>query len=93
MCCEVCEHTQVWPQILETACLALRPGGRVILTTAGPGRPEHSGHDGMHLRDGEWYANIDPGALYDALKLAGFQLITIDVLGYDVRATAIKPEE
>jgi SAM-dependent methyltransferase len=92
ICCEVCEHTPVWPAILETACLALKPGGRFILTTAAPGRVPHSGLDGMHVRDGEWYANIDPGDLYDGLKAAGFEQITIDVLGFDVRATAIRPE-
>jgi SAM-dependent methyltransferase len=93
ICCEVCEHTPVWRAILGTACLALRPGGRLIVTTAGPGRPEHSGHDGMALWPDEYYQNIDPADLWDALEAAGFRQVTVDQQGTDVRAIATRPEE
>lgn len=93
VCCEVCEHTSVWPMILGTASLALRPGGRLIVTTAAPGRPPHSGIDGGEVRVGEWYANIDPGELESVLKECGFAEITVDVEAnsHDVRAIATKP--
>jgi SAM-dependent methyltransferase len=93
VCCEVCEHTPKWRAILATGCLALRPGGRLIVTTAGPGRPEHSGHDGMALWPDEYYQNIEPSDLYDALHAAGFTRITVDQAGTDVRAIATRPEE
>jgi SAM-dependent methyltransferase len=92
VCCEVCEHTPLWRPILATGFLALRPGGRMIVTTAGPGRPEHSGHDGMALRDGEYYCNVEPFDLWAALKAPGFAQIVVDEAGTDVRAIATRPE-
>jgi SAM-dependent methyltransferase len=90
---EVFEHTPDWPKICATAWWALRPGGRFVVTTAGPGRLEHSGIDGMgRLHPGEWYQNIEPGQLEAALKEVGFVDVVIDqqVNPPDVRAVARK---
>ncbi len=91
--CEVCEHAPDWPAIIATAFKALWPSGRLIVTTAAPGRPPHSGIDGGPLRFGEYYANVDPAALREALEQAGFTDITVDVQPSpaDVRAVATKP--
>jgi SAM-dependent methyltransferase len=90
--CEVCEHTDAWPRIVHTAYKALRPGGRLVLTTAAPGRPPHSGVDGGPLRFGEYYANVQPEALRLALEEAGFAEVTVDVQPSpaDVRAVATR---
>ena len=93
LCCELFEHTFYWPAICRTAFRALAPGGRLIVTTAAPGRPPHSGVDGGPLYSGEYYGNIEPDRLRDALKVAGFADITIDVQPSpsDVRAVATRP--
>lgn len=93
LCTEVFEHTPSWPQICATAHKACRPGGRVVLTMAGPGRPEHSAVDGgWTLHPGEHYANIHPHDLLQALEAAGWRDIIVDRQDSpaDVRATAVK---
>lgn len=93
VCCETFEHTADWPKIVATAYEACKPGGRVILTMAGPGRPEHSAIDGgWVLHDGEYYGNVDPAALYDVLADCGWRHIMVDqqFAPCDVRATAVK---
>lgn len=88
VCCEVFEHLAEWPALLASAARALRPGGVLILTMAGPGRGPHSAVDGNALREGEWYENIEPYRLADELAAAGFVDIEVDQLSWDVRATA-----
>lgn len=89
---EVFEHTPAWPAICSTAFLALKPGGLLILTMAGPGRDPHSAVDGGSvLYDGEHYANIHPDDLHRQLTVAGFEDITVDQQHEpmaDVRAVA-----
>lgn len=93
VCTEVFEHTHVWPQICATAYTALRAGGQLILTMAGPGRQPHSAVDGASIRDGEYYANVDPAELERVLKECGFTDVTVDYQPNpaDTRAVAIKP--
>lgn len=94
VCTEVFEHTDVWPQICKTIFSALRPGGKAILTMAGPGRNEHSAIDGGgYLHPGEHYGNIAPDDLADALNAAGFADIVTDYQPNpaDTRAVAAKP--
>jgi hypothetical protein len=92
---ELFEHTDQWPAICGTAFRALQPGGRFIVTTAAPGRPPHSGVYAGPLQFGEYYANVDPDRLREALQGAGFADIQIDVQPFpaDVRAVATKPAE
>jgi len=89
---ETFEHTPVWPDIVLTAHKACKTGGRVILTMAGPGRPEHSAVDGGPLQPSEYYGNVDPEQLRSALIAAGFKNITVDyrVSPADTRAVAVK---
>lgn len=88
VCCEVFEHAERWRDIVHTIRRALAPGGTAIITTAAPGRAEHSGIDGGPLRPGERYGNIEPVDLTTALHDAGFTEIYVDVTGADVRAVA-----
>jgi hypothetical protein len=91
VCCEVFEHTDVWPAICATMFKACRAGGFLIVTTAGPGRAVHSGIDGgPRLWEGETYANIEPAALSRVLEDCGWRNIIVDQQGLDVRAHAMK---
>lgn len=93
VCTEVLEHAPDWRAILSTAYRALRPGGRLILTAAGQGRPPHSGIDGGRLYAGEYYQNADPEQLLLTLIDCGFGDMDVDVRRdpADVRAVAFRP--
>jgi len=89
---ELFEHTPVWPEICATAFKACRPGGLLILTMAGPGRPEHSAVDGGPLRPSEYYGNVGPWQLRRVLEEVGFTDVVIDSqpAPADTRAVATK---
>jgi len=91
LCCEVFEHDEAWRLLITTAWEALRPDGLFVATMAGPGRESHSGIDGGTLRDGEYYANIEPTHLQKALARQGFGGIVMDQVGPDLRCRAMKP--
>lgn len=89
VCCEVLEHTPDWRQILQTAHAVLGPGGWLIVTCAGPGRPVHSGRAPVaELEDGEWYRNLSPEELTGGLLQAGFTNPQVRVAGQDCQAVA-----
>jgi 2-polyprenyl-3-methyl-5-hydroxy-6-metoxy-1,4-benzoquinol methylase len=90
---EIFEHTAEWPAIVRTAYKACAPGGRFIVTTAGPGRPPHSGIDGLfRLHPGEHYANVPAHELERVLIETGFRDVTVDSQPSpaDTRAVATK---
>lgn len=77
--CEVFEHTASWPAICRTAFKACRPGGLFVVTTAGPGRPAHSGIDGQfRLHPGEHYANVPASELERVLTEVGWRDVVVD---------------
>lgn len=91
LCTEVFEHTESWPAICATAYTALRPGGRLIVTCAGPGRGVHSGVDGeWRLLAGEHYANVGADELEAVLKEVGFVDVAAAQVGLDTQATAVR---
>ncbi len=93
ICAETFEHTASWRAICRTAFAACAPGGRLIVTTAAPGRPPHSAADGeFRLLPGEHYANIRPAELGRVLAEAGWAGVVVDVQPSpaDVRATAVR---
>jgi SAM-dependent methyltransferase len=93
ICAETFEHTANWRAICRAAYAACAPGGRLIVTTAAPGRPPHSAVDGeFRLLPGEHYANIRPAELERVLTEAGWADVVVDVQPSpaDVRATAVK---
>lgn len=89
---ETFEHTPVWPEICNTAYKAMKTGGKLILTMAGPGRSEHSAIDGGPLQAGEYYGNVDGERLRDTLEAVGFKQVVIDtrISPADTRAVATK---
>ena len=78
LCCEVFEHTDRWPVLLSAAYMAIRPGGRFIITCAARGRRAHSGIDGGELRPDEHYSNLRAGELAIEIEEAGFLLDLIE---------------
>lgn len=91
---ECFEHTPVWPAICRTAFRACAPGGRFIVTTAGPGRPPHSAVDGLfRLLPGEHYANVPARELERVLLETGWQDVVVDSQPSpaDTRAVAVRP--
>lgn len=89
---ETFEHTPAWRDIVGTAYDACKPGGRVVFTMAGPGRPPHSAIDGGPLQEGEYYGNVDPVDLEVMLDVVGFVDIYVEYRPSpaDTRATAVR---
>jgi SAM-dependent methyltransferase len=85
LCLEVLEHCEKAADIIGNAARALRPGGTLIVTTAGPGRPPH-GVGGLVVGE-EYYRNITREQLGLWLRHAGFTAIVLDEArdGQDVR--------
>lgn len=91
VCTEVFEHTADWPAIVSTMAAACAPGGRLVLTMAGPGRAPH-GASGGPWQPQEHYANVDPNNLRAALSISGWTDVQVDYLHPpgDTRATATR---
>jgi SAM-dependent methyltransferase len=91
ICTEVFEHTPGWALILQTAWELLRPGGWLLFTCAGPGRPAHSGIEPVPgLIGDEWYANVAPGDIADVLRKQGWTEIETHLRGTDTQGKAVK---
>lgn len=63
VCCEVIEHADDAQGVVKACLSMLAPGGRFVMTCAGPGREPHSALDGGQVRPGEHYANIEPAEM------------------------------
>lgn len=89
---ETFEHAKRWPEIIKTAWDVLRPGGWLIFTCAGPGRPAHSGVEAvMGLIGNEWYENVSPDQIRTVLEEQGWTDIEARTRGLDTQGKAIKP--
>jgi len=90
---ETFEHAKRWPEIIKTAWDVLRPGGWLVFTCAGPGRPPHSGHAAVwELAPGEWYENVSVAQIVQVLLEQGWEDIEARQLGLDTQGKAIKPD-
>jgi hypothetical protein len=71
MATEVFEHVEDWRAVLRTMRLALDPAGPGVLlaTCASDGRPVHGATGAPLPADGEWYGNVPPAELTEALSL------------------------
>lgn len=92
VCCEVFEHTPLWPDIIKNSARQLRKGGAAIFTCAGRNRPPHSAIDGFALKPEEYYQNVDETELQKVMVEAGFKDIVVEWLANpgDVRAYGSK---
>ena len=88
---EAMEHEESPYVIVDCARRALKHGGLFIVTAAGEGRAPHKadGTLGDPIENGEWYRNITQDHMESMLY--GWRDIYVDVLGTDIRATAVKP--
>lgn len=68
--CEVMEHTPKWREIVANMVSMVKPGGHVLITCAALNREPHSAN-GMAMKPGEFYKNINPIALQQELLKAG----------------------
>lgn len=92
LCTETFEHAERWREIILTAWEVLRPGGWLVFTCAGPGRPPHSGIEAVWgLIDGEHYANVSPQEIAAELTDQGWTEIEARLLGTDTQGKAVKP--
>lgn len=90
---ETFEHAEHWKDIIATAYAVLRPGGWLIFTCAGPGRPPHSGVEAVQgLIDGEWYANVSAQEIREELEGQGWTDIETHQRGLDTQGKAVKPD-
>ena len=98
VCCELFEHTPYWREILNNAFLMLKPGGRLVVTCAGPGRAVHGVNHDDPDRPG-WYGNIPQASLMAVLTSQGWSDIWVREVphlstvlgGTDTQATAVHP--
>lgn len=92
ICTEVFEHVEAWKVILGAAYDALRPGGWLLFTCAGPGRPVHSGIEAVQgLIGNEWYANVGPADIDPVLRRQGWTDVEVHLRGTDTQGKAVKP--
>jgi hypothetical protein len=70
VCTEVFEHVREWPQIVRAAAQSLRDDGPelFLVTCASTGRRPHGAAGEMDPPPGEWYANVPPELLRQALE-------------------------
>lgn len=92
VCFEVLEHTPTWPEMIGSAHRLLEPGGRFVGTCASNGRTPHSAYGLPSIPASEYYRNVEPGELAEALSAATFDEFTVDVArsGLDLRWAATK---
>jgi len=74
---EVLEHCITWDSLIFHAAGWLKPGGKILITCAGPGREPHSAIDGGDLHPDEHYGNISQDELAEELRFAGFDRIEV----------------
>lgn len=72
LCTEVFEHVQDWSSIVISIFDWLKPGGTALMTCASDGRRPHGARGAMDPAAGEWYHNVPPLQLCNALELAQF---------------------
>ena len=68
---EVLEHAENWQSILTVMVQALKPGGWLLITCAGTGRPAHSADGSGPPHPGEYYANVSAREVVDVLLTIG----------------------
>jgi SAM-dependent methyltransferase len=65
---EVLEHYEGWSDLVGVMCDALRPGGWLLITCAGTGRPPHAADGSPGMPVDEHYRNV---TLAEVVEVAG----------------------
>lgn len=93
---EMLEHDKYWKQSLERMYWLLKPSGLLLITAATTGRNEHGTYETDEISSPytlDYYRNITPKMIHEALNPEWFSLFEIDVSETeipDIRLTAIK---
>lgn len=99
VCTEVLEHAPNWRELIQCASSWLLPGGRFLMTCAGPGRAPHSHHDGCGLHENEYYGNLSADQIAEECHNAGMSIVCAEEgltvpddqsCGTDTRVCAMK---
>ena len=87
--CEAMEHDKRWKESLLKMVELVKPGGLLLITAAGPDRPEHNSENG-------YYGNISETDLKDTFRertMFSKHVIRYDRGKNDIQMWAIKREE
>lgn len=90
---EALEHDSRWRESLPAMLDIVRPGGLLVITCAGPGRPEH----GTHKEDPacspatlDYYGNVDEDMFWSALRKTDFSDWRLKVADGDLQFWGLK---
>lgn len=90
---EALEHDKRWSESLKAMAELTRPGGLLVITCAGPGRPEH----GTHRSDpssspatNDYYRNVDEDMFWSALRKTDFSDWRLRVADGDLTFWGVK---
>ena len=92
--CEALEHDARWQETLRLAVESLRPGGWLIVTCGGEGRPEHGTASTTPLNSPhtlDWYQNLTEADIRESLvSYAEMIELEFDLIPEDTRFTCQK---
>jgi SAM-dependent methyltransferase len=91
--CEALEHDSRWKESLRAMADLLRPGGLLVITCAGPGRPEHGTHKSDPTSSPatlDYYRNVDENMFWSAIKKTDFSDWRIKVADGDLQFWGIR---
>jgi len=90
---EMLEHDEDWKSSLGHMSYLLKPGGFLLITAAGEGRPEH-GTNECHPKDSPlthyYYKNVTMQMLVDGLGVANFSHFEMRCIADDIQFVGIK---
>lgn len=97
---ECFEHAEPWPAIWRNMVRMLKPGGLIVMTCAGTGRPEHGtsrsdiGSSPLTVAQGnEYYKNLTPADFTDDLRAGLDVRFYENTVNLDLYAWGIKGGE
>lgn len=91
--CEALEHDKRWADSLRAMLRLLKPGGMLLITCAGPGRPEHGTtrtSPGDSPATTDYYGNIDQEMFFSAVPYQNFEPFAILVKDGDLHFWGVK---
>src|SRR5687768_13405797 len=91
--CEALEHDRDWQDTLQALRDRTRVGGLLVITCAGPGRPEHGTHHsdpGSSPATNDYYRNVDEEMFWSAIRKTDFSDWRLKVADGDLTFWGIK---
>lgn len=91
--CEALEHDSRWKESLQAMLDLTKPGGLLVITCAGPGRPEHGTHKADPTSSPatlDYYGNVDEDMFWSALRKTDFSDWRLKVADGDLNFWGVK---